>query len=255
LSQQDTEYYSKEKKQKKASEYWEDVLKDAKRLKASPGASVPSKYSRTGTRKTALIVVDVQNDFLPPAGSLAVKNGTDVIPVINKLRTSMKFDQVAYSQDWHPVGHVSFCSTHTHKGAQLFTPLTLPTGKIQMMWPEHCIQGSMGAEFHKDLIIRKTDLIIRKGVNLHLDSYSGFYDNDHSSASELAPFLKKNGITDVFLAGIAYDYCVGYSALDAASDACRGVSPETIDAMKTKLRAGGVKIIQSSDMLRSTPMS
>jgi len=127
-----------------------------------------------------------------------------------------------------------------------------------MMWPDHCIQGSEGAKFHKDLKVNeKTDSIVQKGTNLQVDSYSGFYDNDHKSASQLGPILKKHKITDVYVTGLAYDYCVGYSALDAhgegfrtfvVEDACRGVAPESIAQMVKKLNESNVKIIQSSEI-------
>jgi len=193
-----------------------------------------------------------------------VKNGTEVIPVINQLRTRVKFNHISLSQDWHPVSHVSFCSTHVSKGAKLFQPFLLNTGHQQIMWPDHCVQGSQGARFHKDLVVKKSDTIVQKGMNLFVDSYSAFYDNDHKTASPLAPMLKKHGITDVYVTGIAFDYCVGYSALDAVSegfrtfvveDACRGVAPETIDAMKKKLQAVGVKLVNSASIPESSIFS
>jgi len=241
-------------KNQSTKEYWDIVDKDVK---------VDQKISQisSGTRKSALLIIDVQNDFLPPEGSLAVAHGTEVVPVINGLRARVKFDHIALSQDWHPVGHVSFVSTHVAQGAKIFTPFLLTSGQYQVMWPEHCIQGTHGAKFHKDLISKKSDTIVQKGMNLHVDSYSAFFDNDHKTESNLAPILKQHGITDVYVTGIAFDYCVGYSALDSVSkgfrtyvvdDACRGVAPDTINAMKTKLQEAGVQIIQSTDIPESS---
>jgi len=132
---------------------------------------------------------------------------------------------------------------------------------MQMMWPDHCVQGTEGAKFHKDLVVdEKNDSIVQKGTKLEVDSYSGFYDNDHKSQSNLCSILRERGITDVYITGIAYDYCVGYSALDAVSegfttfvveDACRGVAQDTIDQMIERLKKAGVKIIQSRDIPES----
>jgi len=214
--------------------------------------------SREGERRAALLIIDVQYDFLPPTGSLAVTKGTEVIPVINNLRERIKWAHVVLTQDWHPPGHCSFCSTWRSKGAEIFTLFKLPSGAQQMMWPDHCVQGSEGAKFHKDLKIdSKNDSIVQKGTNLHVDSYSGFYDNDHKTASQLTPILRKHKITDVYVTGIAYDYCVGYSALDAhgegfrtyvVEDATRGVAPESIAQMVKKLQDNNVKIIKSTDI-------
>jgi len=128
------------------------------------------------------------------------------------------------------------------------------------MWPDHCLQNSSGAQLHKDLVVKKSDTIVRKGTNLHIDSYSAFYDNDHKTASNLAPTLKQHGITDVYVCGIAYDYCVGYSALDAVSegfrtwvveDASRGVAPDTVDSMKKKFSEVGVKLVNAASIPES----
>jgi len=207
------------------------------------------------TRKSGLIIVDVQNDFLPPNGSLAVNDGTAVIPVINELRKRVHFDCIALTQDWHPQNHVSFCINHKDEGAQLFTPFTLPNGQQQMMWPSHCVQESEGSKFNENLNIQPTDKIIRKGMDPMVDSYSGFYDNDHKTKSKLEDTLKKAGITDVYVTGIAYDYCVGYSALDSQAagfrtyvveDATRGVAESSVKSMIEQLNKAGVKIINSN---------
>jgi len=214
--------------------------------------------NRIGARRSALLIIDVQYDFLPPTGSLAVTDGQAIIPVINKLRQRVKFDIIAHSQDWHPSDHISFYVNHKEDPkAKLFTPYQLSNGSMQVMWPAHCIQGSEGAKFHKDLLLLRTDKIVKKGLNRDVDSYSAFFDNDHKKQTEMASVLKANNITDVWVVGLAYDYCVGYSALDAFTeglrvavieDATRGVAPDSIKAMKEKLASTGITIIQSKDV-------
>jgi len=209
-------------------------------------------------RKSALLIIDVQNDFCPPSGSLAVNEGTAVIPIINALRKRVAFGLIAHTQDFHPADHVSFFDNHKDDPeAKLFAPLRLPSGAMQMMWPAHCVQGTPGTEFHKDLVFGPSDKIVQKGMNPQVDSYSGFFDNDHKTKSELAKILKENNVTDVFVTGLAYDYCVGYSALDAKSegftvfvveDACRGVAPDSIKAMREQLGKAGVRLVQSKDV-------
>jgi len=242
----------KEEKAKSAREYWQELDRAA----SKPGAS-PVAESGAAGRRAALVIVDVQYDFLPPTGSMAVRLGTDIIPIINQLRGRVKFHHTAISQDWHPLGHSSFCSTHKEQGASLYTPFLLPSGTRQMMWPDHCIQNSKGAEIHKDLVRKDTDSIVRKGENLHIDSYSAFYDNDYKTATELSSILKKHQITDVYICGLAYDYCVGYTALDAVSegfrtfvleDATKPIELSTLEEMKKRLQAAGVGIIQSTDI-------
>jgi len=209
------------------------------------------------TRRSALLVIDVQNDFLP-GGSLAVNEGNLVIPLINELRKRVHFNVVAHTQDFHPADHISFASNNkSNPECKLFTPLRLENGDMQVMWPDHCVQGGTGCHFHKDLVIDKTDKIVQKGKNRNVDSYSGFYDNDHKEKTELAEVLKKAGVTDIYCTGLAYDYCVGYSALDALSegfrvtlieDATRGVAPDSTKSMKEKLLSSGIQIIQSKDV-------
>jgi len=213
--------------------------------------------TKTEGRKSALVIIDVQYDFCPPTGSLAVNDGTAVIPIINNLRKAHEWDTIALTQDWHPKGHFSFASTNKDKGAKLFTPFEYAPGKFQMMWPDHCVQGSEGAKFHHDLKIEPTDIVVQKGTNINIDSYSGFYDNDAKAKTDLADQLRKHGITDVYVAGLAYDYCVGYSALDALKegfkvffieDGARGVAPETTADMKKRLLEVGVRLINASDV-------
>ena len=157
----------------------------------------------------ALIVVDVQNDFCP-GGALAVAGGDEiVVPINNRMA---EFDAVILTQDWHPAGHSSFASFYK---AVEFSNIEMSYGP-QVLWPDHCVQGSIGAAFHKDLDTGRADLILRKGYRLGIDSYSAFFENDRRTATGLEGYLKTRGIFDVTFVGLATDYCVAYSALDAA---------------------------------------
>jgi len=173
----------------------------------------------------ALLVIDVQNDFCP-GGALAVADADAIVPGINALMADAK--AVILTQDWHPAGHSSFASTHD---ATPMTVTQMPYG-TQVLWPDHCIQGSIGAQFHPDLTADRADLIIRKGYNPAIDSYSAFFENDHTTPTGLAGYLATRGITDLTLVGLATDFCVNYSALDAVklglnvrvdTDLCRGI--------------------------------
>jgi len=157
----------------------------------------------------ALIVVDVQNDFCP-GGALAVAGGDQIVAQINNVMAD--YDAVILTQDWHPSGHSSFASSHE---AEVFSNIAMPYGR-QVLWPDHCVQGSFGAAFHKDLVADRADLILRKGYRPDIDSYSAFFENDRSTATGLEGYLKSRGILNVTLVGLATDYCVAYSALDAA---------------------------------------
>ena len=157
----------------------------------------------------ALIVVDVQNDFCP-GGALAVAGGDQIVAQINNVMAD--YDAVILTQDWHPSGHSSFASSHE---AEVFSNIAMPYGP-QVLWPDHCVQGSFGAAFHKDLVTDRADLILRKGYRPGIDSYSAFFENDRSTATGLEGYLKSREILDVTLVGLATDYCVAYSALDAA---------------------------------------
>jgi nicotinamidase/pyrazinamidase len=173
-----------------------------------------------------LLVVDVQNDFCP-GGRLAVPRGDEVVPVINRLVRS--FAHVVLTQDWHPAGHHSFASSHP--GKQPFESTRLHYGE-QVLWPDHCVQGTAGAEFHADLDIPHAALVIRKGFRSTIDSYSALYENDRKTPTGLAGYLRERGFARVYLAGLAFDFCVRYSAEDALregfapvviEDACRGI--------------------------------
>ena len=157
----------------------------------------------------ALIVVDVQNDFCP-GGALAVAGGDEIVAQINNRMAD--FDAVILTQDWHPAGHSSFASSHK---ADVFSSIEMPYGP-QVLWPDHCVQGSFGAAFYKDLATDRADLILRKGYRPGIDSYSAFFENDRSTATGLEGYLTTRGVWDVTFVGLATDYCVAYSALDAA---------------------------------------
>jgi nicotinamidase/pyrazinamidase len=156
-----------------------------------------------------LLVIDVQNDFCP-GGALAVGEGDAVVPVINRL--AERFDHVVLTQDWHPAGHSSFASSHP--GSAPFDTIAMSYGP-QTLWPDHCVQGTLGAAFHTKLLSDRAELVIRKGFRGAIDSYSAFYENDRRTPTGLAGYLRERGLRRIFLAGLATDYCVHYSAVDA----------------------------------------
>lgn len=158
----------------------------------------------------ALLVIDVQNDFCPN-GALAVPGGDEIVEPINALMA--QFDTVILTQDWHPAGHSSFASSHSEKAP--FGQVDMPYGP-QVLWPDHCVQGSYGARFHPALNVDRADLILRKGSNPSIDSYSALFENDRQTPTGLEGYLRNRGIEDLTLVGLATDYCVTYSALDAA---------------------------------------
>ncbi len=193
-----------------------------------------------------LIVIDVQNDFCP-GGSLAVPEGDTIIPGINAAMAD--YDAVILTQDWHPAGHSSFASSHP--GKQDMDLIDMPYGP-QVLWPDHCIQGTSGAEFHPDLNTDRADLIIRKGFNPAIDSYSAFFENDQSTPTGLEGYLRTRGLTDLTMVGLATDFCVNYSALDAAKlgftvtariDLCRAIDfGGSLEAARDGMRAAGVRL-------------
>src|SRR5690606_35044378 len=192
----------------------------------------------------ALIVIDVQNDFCP-GGALAVERGDEVVPLINGL--IKRFDHVILTQDWHPAGHPSFASSHP--GKLPFETVEMPYGE-QTLWPDHCVQGTPGAEFHPQLEWTKAELVIRKGVRKAIDSYSAFFENDHQTPTGLAGYLRERGFTKVTFAGLATDFCVAYSAIDARRQgfeasvilqACRGIDlAGSMETMTQRMRDEGV---------------
>jgi nicotinamidase/pyrazinamidase len=176
--------------------------------------------------RDVFLVVDLQNDFCP-GGGLGVPNGDQVVPVINRL--AKWFSHIVLTQDWHPPGHLSFASSHPGKKPHDF--IEAPYGP-QILWPDHCVQGTRGAEFRSDLDIAKAELILRKGYHKTIDSYSAFYENDRTTPTGLGGYLRERGFTRVFVAGLAFDFCVRYSAEDAHregfetvvfEDACRSI--------------------------------
>ncbi|MGR3815135.1 MAG: bifunctional nicotinamidase/pyrazinamidase [Cognatishimia activa] len=197
--------------------------------------------------RNALIVIDVQNDFCP-GGALAVPEGDQIVTGINALMP--EFDAVILTQDWHPAGHSSFASSHSGKGP--FETVEMAYG-TQVLWPDHCVQGSGGAEFHKDLNTTRADMIIRKGYNPAIDSYSAFFENDQTTPTGLEGYLKTRGISDVTMVGLATDFCVNFSALDAAKlglkvsvrmDLCRAIDLDgSLAAATTAMEDAGVSRI------------
>ncbi|AGW89892.1 bifunctional nicotinamidase/pyrazinamidase [Cupriavidus necator] len=201
-----------------------------------------------------LLVIDVQNDFMP-GGALAVLNGDEVVPVINRLARA--FGHVVLTQDWHPAAHVSFAANHA--GTQPFQSLTLPYGP-QVLWPVHCVQDTPGAALHAGLHVPHARLLIRKGHHADVDSYSAFLEADRTTRTGLAGYLREHGVRRVFCAGLATDYCVAWSALDARAagfeaavieDACRAIDLEGSLAQAWQdLGAAGVARVMSADVLK-----
>lgn len=204
------------------------------------------------TDHDVLLAVDVQNDFCP-GGRLAVRRGDEVVPAINRL--CERFRHVVLTQDWHPPGHLSFASSHP--GRKPFETIEAPYGP-QELWPDHCVQGTPGAEFHRDLAAPQAELIVRKGFRREIDSYSAFYENDHTTPTGLAGYLKERGLTRVFLAGLAFDFCVRYSAADAhrhgfaavvIEDACRGIDMNgSVAATRRSLASLGARLVTADDI-------
>ena len=199
----------------------------------------------------ALVIIDMQNDFIP-GGSLAVPGGDEIVPVINELQK--KFDLVIATQDWHPSGHSSFAVSHP--GKMEFETIKLH-GMDQVLWPVHCVQNSKGAEFHPELRSEKIEAIFRKGTNKDIDSYSGFYDNAHLKSTGLAGYFEEKGVSSLYFCGLAADYCVYYSMIDALKegfeavlleDATRPISEENFEKAKKAILHAGGKIMDSSEL-------
>lgn len=201
----------------------------------------------------ALILVDIQNDFLP-GGALAVPRGDEVIPVANRLQT--RFDLLVATQDWHPARHGSFASRHPgRKPGELAELGGLP----QVLWPDHCVQGSSGAAFAPGLEMNRVETIFRKGTDPGIDSYSGFFDNGHRKSTGLGDYLKGRGADEIYLLGLATDYCVKFTALDArqlgfrtslVEDGSRGVELQPGDVARAieEMREAGVRIVRSGEL-------
>lgn len=199
-----------------------------------------------------LLVVDIQNDFCP-SGNLAVPHGDEVVPLINGL--AAKFAHVVLTQDWHPLGHLSFASSHP--GKLPYQTLELAYGS-QVLWPDHCVQGTAGAAFREDLQIPHAELVLRKGYHREIDSYSAFYENDRKTRTGLAGYLGERGFRRVFLAGLAFDFCVRYSAEDARregfetiviDDACRGIDIDgSMAATRELFKTLGIRCIPANSI-------
>jgi nicotinamidase/pyrazinamidase len=199
-----------------------------------------------------LLVIDVQNDFCP-SGALAVPHGDEVVPIINRLAS--RFANVVLTQDWHPPGHESFASSHPgHKPFELTTASYGP----QVLWPDHCVQGTPGAAFHPSLSTPHAELVVRKGFRRAIDSYSAFYENDHRTPTGLVGYLRERGLTNVFVAGLAFDFCVRYTAEDARragftvtviEDACRGIDLDgSVAAARQSLAALNIPCVTEKDL-------
>jgi nicotinamidase/pyrazinamidase len=210
------------------------------------GKKMPSTI-RSRSDDVALIVVDLQNDFCP-GGALAVPEGDSIVPLVNSLVG--KFAHVILTQDWHPKGHSSFASAH--EGRQPFQSIRLDYGE-QTLWPDHCVQGTKGAEFHPSLALTGGELILRKGFRGSIDSYSAFQENDRKTKTGLAGYLRERGLKRLAMCGLALDYCVGWSALDGRSegfevtiveDACRAIDLEgSLDRARKAMTQAGVSLV------------
>jgi nicotinamidase/pyrazinamidase len=206
----------------------------------------------------ALLVIDVQNDFCPAAsgtgGALAVAGGDEIVPVVNAL--ARRFQHVVLTQDWHPRGHISFASSHL--GAQPYETIAAAYGP-QALWPDHCVQSTPGAAFHPALSIPHAELVLRKGFRKNIDSYSAFLENDHFTPTGLAGYLRERGLNRLFLCGLAYDFCVRFSAIDGTAldfeclvieDATRAVKlPGSVLATDQAFEEAGVQRVQAEDVL------
>ena len=203
----------------------------------------------------ALIIVDLQNDFCP-GGSLPVKDGDKIVSLINELQK--QFNLVVATQDWHPKDHGSFASNHKMKPGEIIEL----NGLQQILWPDHCVQGSKGAEFVKGLDLSHVDKIFQKGTDKNIDSYSGFFDNGHKKSTGLGDYLKKKGVADVYVCGLATDYCVKFTALDAKAlgfntillkEACRGVNLKTgdVDRAVEEMIDAGIQVLKNGMTLKA----
>lgn len=201
----------------------------------------------------ALLIIDVQNDFCP-GGALEVPNGDQVVPIINKLST--EFDAVIQTQDWHPKGHSSFATSHD--GKEPFETIEMPYGE-QVLWPDHCVQESPGAEFHPDLETNRSQLIIRKGFRKEIDSYSAFYENDDKTTTGLSGYLRERDIDTLYAVGLATDFCVKWSVIDGlkegfsvkvVEDAVKGIDLEgSVEQAWDEMLDAGAEKVSSGELL------
>jgi len=203
--------------------------------------------------RDALIVVDVQNDFCP-GGALAVSEGDAVIPAIHRI--APRFEHVVLTQDWHPKGHCSFASSYVGKKPGDVVRIG---DHEQRLWPDHCVQGTGGAEIHAELKMERAELVLRKGFRKEIDSYSAFFENDHVTPTGLAGYCRERGLERLFFVGLAYDFCVGYSAVDARRagfeavvlrDACRAIDAEgSVGRIEGEFERAGVRVVGSEAIL------
>ncbi len=203
----------------------------------------------------AFLVIDVQNDFCP-GGALAVPGGDEVVPRINEL--AGRFEHVLLTQDWHPPGHLSFASSHAGKAP--YETVELAYGS-QILWPDHCVQGTPGAAFHPELRLDRAELVLRKGFRRAIDSYSAFFENDHRTPTGLAGYLRERGVETLYLAGLATDFCVQYSALDGRAvgfevyvveDAVRGIDTQgSLEEAWRQMDAAGVRVVSAEEVVRA----
>jgi nicotinamidase/pyrazinamidase len=206
------------------------------------------------TPNDVLLVIDVQNDFCP-GGQLAVAGGDSIIEPIHQIAS--RFQHIVLTQDWHPADHASFASAHA--GKQPYDTIEMPYGP-QTLWPDHCVQGTRGAQFHAALHLPRAELILRKGFRRQIDSYSAFFENDRTTPTGLAGYLRERSLQRIFLCGLAYDYCVGFSALDARRlgfeavilhDACRAIDLNgSVQKIESEFAAANVALINSEDLAR-----
>jgi len=214
---------------------------------------MPTSFTKKHKKKTALILVDLQNDFLP-GGALGVKDGNKIMPAIRALEEK-NFDRIVASKDWHPRHHGSFASAHGKKVGEVVDLYGLP----QILWPDHCVQESQGADFGGDWNPGKLDKIIPKGTNPKIDSYSAFFDNGHTQSTGLEEYLRKEGIETIYLAGLTTEYCVKFSALDAlklgfevyiVEDACKAVNLKRGEHERAiqEMHAAGAHITRAADV-------
>ena len=202
--------------------------------------------------RDCLVVVDVQNDFCP-GGALAVTDGDQVVPMINQL--GRRFHHRILTQDWHPADHLSFAASHPGKSPFETTPMSYGE---QVLWPAHCVQGTAGAAFHADLETDGSELVIRKGFRRAIDSYSAFFENDQTTPTGLTGYLRTRGFERLFMTGLATDFCVGFSALDArkegfavflVEDACRAIDLDgSLARMREQMRQAGAETVASTDL-------
>ncbi|HTH54262.1 MAG TPA: bifunctional nicotinamidase/pyrazinamidase [Edaphobacter sp.] len=200
-----------------------------------------------------LLVIDMQNDFCP-GGALAVDRGDEIVPLINRL--GQQFEHVILTQDWHPANHISFASSHSGKQPFETTEVTYGT---QTLWPDHCVQGTPGADFHPDLNLPHAEMIVRKGFRRHIDSYSAFLEDDHTTPTGLAGYLRERGLERLFLCGLAYDFCVRFSAVDGVAggfeclvveDATRAVAlADSVEQTNTAFAGRNIRRIVSTAVL------